>query len=412
MSFNFKLMVIVASVITMTYLLIMSYSMSDTHSNTTVHVPVPTSACLVGEDGCLLEPGAGALPPPAVPTLDNNTVVVPEIKGDERELEVDITKDLNAVDAEPVMVFVFAADWLKEEHPELYGKQRCSVPCYVTDKLVEKPFCDVIVTECNGSHRNGWRIERPSRDGQYTAGMCYEGHPSDVIQYFYSYPFNITMTTSKKSTVHVTYYSSDGMQVNTTRVYDRPLSHRRPAVAWMASNCIPARDNFMLELSKYVKVDSFGKCLNNADILNDTVLKPCYFFPHYYQVARCVYSHYMFVMAFENKFETDYVSEKLTTLWQSSSLPIYLGADNVEDYIPSPRSIIKVKDFASPRLLGNYLNRLISNKTKYLDYFDWYNKPMSPTFEQAVDNGWESSFCRLCKYVDALKNKPFGDRHV
>eukprot|EP01105_Mastigella_eilhardi_P026715 TRINITY_DN784_c0_g1_i3.p2 TRINITY_DN784_c0_g1~~TRINITY_DN784_c0_g1_i3.p2 ORF type:complete len:123 (-),score=44.48 TRINITY_DN784_c0_g1_i3:25-393(-) len=54
-------------------------------------------------------------------------------------------------------------------------------------------------------------------------------------------------------------------------------------------------------------------------------------------------------------------------------VPIVMGAPNIDDYAPTPHSIIKATDFASPKELANYINMLDQNDALYDQYLDYKN---------------------------------------
>lgn len=56
-------------------------------------------------------------------------------------------------------------------------------------------------------------------------------------------------------------------------------------------------------------------------------------------------SRYKFVIAMENSKVQDYVTEKLFHAFVVGSVPIYLGAPNIYEFLPSPHSAILVEHF-------------------------------------------------------------------
>lgn len=47
------------------------------------------------------------------------------------------------------------------------------------------------------------------------------------------------------------------------------------------------------------------------------------------------------MIAFENSNVTDFVTEKLALAFKAGTLPVYMGAPNVENWLPGENSIIK-----------------------------------------------------------------------
>lgn len=145
-------------------------------------------------------------------------------------------------------------------------------------------------------------------------------------------------------------------------------------VVFINSNCndLNSRDRYVSELMKYIKVDAYGRCLHNKD------------FPGGDQGGKSkieTIGKYKFVLAFENSSEKDYVSEKIFHVLHVGSVPVYMGAPNIDDFLPDPLAAIKTADyrsgfqsppwcfdsfscsfwFRSPKELAMYLQFLIDN---------------------------------------------------
>ena len=52
---------------------------------------------------------------------------------------------------------------------------------------------------------------------------------------------------------------------------------------------------------------------------------------------------YKFLLTFENSNVRDYVTEKFNHALVAGTVPVYLGADTIRDFQPSPHSIINVQ---------------------------------------------------------------------
>lgn len=93
-------------------------------------------------------------------------------------------------------------------------------------------------------------------------------------------------------------------------------------VAYVQSSCdTPSgRDEYVSELMKHIKVDSYGHCLHNKDLpkhLNEPQKMKDPDFLH-------ILAQYKFVLAIENAVCPDYITEKLWKVLQVSLLQVYL----------------------------------------------------------------------------------------
>jgi hypothetical protein len=127
-------------------------------------------------------------------------------------------------------------------------------------------------------------------------------------------------------------------------------------------NC-KERNDFVIELSKYKKVDCGGRWMNNIGyIVSD---------------KRKFQSEYKFSIAFENNAYRPgydwYITEKPFESMCSNSLPIYKGGKKInEDF--NTKSFINIHDFSSQENAIEYIIELDNNNDKYIDVLNqpWF----------------------------------------
>ena len=82
-------------------------------------------------------------------------------------------------------------------------------------------------------------------------------------------------------------------------------------------------------------------------------------------------------------------------------LPIYLGAPNINEFIPTMDSVIDFQAYGSAELLAQELHRLSSNQTAYLEKFEWQKHPerWGKEFNQLQLHSKKESHtqCQLCQ---------------
>jgi hypothetical protein len=183
-----------------------------------------------------------------------------------------------------------------------------------------------------------------------------------------------------------------------------PIEERNKEVpiAWVASNCgtiTNRRTDYVKELMKYVKIDSYGQCLGNK------APPPELQALHRGEAAIRLASQYRFYLAFENSNCNGYVSEKFWRAIVSGAVPIVLGAPDIDNYAPTNHSIIKASDFASAKDLAEYINKLHNDDNLYKEYLSYkYDRKLAPHFREF----WYKSYagCNsvgLCDYLAKLK---------
>lgn len=150
------------------------------------------------------------------------------------------------------------------------------------------------------------------------------------------------------------------------------------SVVYLQRDCNPPsdRDSYVQELMKYIKIDSFGPCLNNKKMpssidgfhkLNDEA--------YYKFLAR-----YKFHISFENAICKDYMTEKLFRPLEIGVVPIYMGSSDARRFMPNDHSAIFVSEFESPKELAKYLNELDNDDSKYNEYLQHHHK--------GIENDW------------------------
>ena len=77
---------------------------------------------------------------------------------------------------------------------------------------------------------------------------------------------------------------------------------------------------------------------------------------------------YKFIISIENAVCEDYVTEKLWRTLKVGAVPIYLGASNIEEYLPNKKSAVLVKNFNSVEDVANHVKLLHSDETLYKSY--------------------------------------------
>lgn len=173
----------------------------------------------------------------------------------------------------------------------------------------------------------------------------------------------------------------------TTAATGSSVHRRLPAVVAAISHCWHGRLWWLSELSRYYPVHNYGRCKIPAplplpgDVPEAQTGSPPiprrarYAVPpscaakhlkHQHLVAlrsapramthlardyelRCIFRSYRYVLAFENSIEDDYVTEKVYNALLSGALPLYVGAMNVDEYVPH-RRVNDTDPFSAPGL--------------------------------------------------------------
>ena len=169
----------------------------------------------------------------------------------------------------------------------------------------------------------------------------------------------------------------------------------RPGASFIASNChsLSGREGMVRELMRWMRVDSYGACLNNMPRTS----RP--------EPKRDIVRKYAVHLAFENQCVDDYVTEKLWGVLEAGVIPVYYGAPNVASHVPSPTSIVDVRDFADMRSLARHLEEISVNRTLRASYHAWRSRPLPDWFVDKYDFTHVHSECRTCQWAAARQRK-------
>jgi hypothetical protein len=140
------------------------------------------------------------------------------------------------------------------------------------------------------------------------------------------------------------------------------------------------RLQILFELMRYVRVDSYGKIYQTSRLSEDKGS----------ETKLDIIAHYKFTIAFENCVGVDYVTEKLYQPLVAGSIPVYLGAPNVDEFSPGDNSFLNVSDFRSVKELAEFMKSIDGSA-----FHEWRNRPIGEKFIQHSQLAAEEPFDRL-----------------
>ena len=153
------------------------------------------------------------------------------------------------------------------------------------------------------------------------------------------------------------------------------------------SNAYNGRQTLGQQLMSYIRIDSFGSCLNNAQSAQAQARS---------QSNAELYASYKFVLSIENSNCEDYVTEKLIDGLSSTSIPIVAGRSGKPDYtrFAPNHSYINIYDFKTVKELADYLTYLSNNETAYNEYL-WFRRPPANKYAVSTTKTTNFSLARM-----------------
>ena len=175
--------------------------------------------------------------------------------------------------------------------------------------------------------------------------------------------------------------------------YNKVFDEKDKDVLWLVSHCHTnsKREEYVKELSTVINVDIYGGCGNNFSCPKGSGGK---------NIEKClvaVAKRYKFILAFENTFYLDYVTEKVFQWFNMDMIIVARGGTNYSQRFPHD-TIIDAADFESAKELGYYLKSLGSDKNRYTVYLKQKSKFYSVGRRVTAQN----AYCSLCEYLHTL----------
>jgi len=183
-----------------------------------------------------------------------------------------------------------------------------------------------------------------------------------------------------------------------------PFKDKTGLIMAAFTHCEPVRTEYMRQLMKFVQVDSYGACLKNAKGLEAKYFKgngtTFMFKQRKTELAR----NYKFTLVFFNQDCDYFVDDQLTHAWNAGSVPVVMSTDQLNEFLPGnlKHSVIKVRDFKSPKHLADYLKRLSNNENKYSKYLEWKWKGYGNIAGTVIGDFWKPKYLLYCQVCVAL----------
>jgi hypothetical protein len=117
---------------------------------------------------------------------------------------------------------------------------------------------------------------------------------------------------------------------------------------------------------------------------------------------------YLFTYVFENSDQRSVITEKLLHALAAGSIPVYLGAPNVRDFLPHPDAAILVNDFKNTEDLSRYILQVAQSRKLVRKHTFWRRKDLAPHFAAMLQRSKHAKVCEICDAVRALNSSQLG----
>ena len=114
---------------------------------------------------------------------------------------------------------------------------------------------------------------------------------------------------------------------------------------------------YLRALMEHIKIDSYGTCFHNKDVPYPVCSSKCY---------QNIAQGYKMVLALDDPTFEGYIGEDIFLALRSGSVPVYLGSDNIYNFIPGAHTLI----YASESMMnGHYYAIIIYPIVQYYTCF-------------------------------------------
>lgn len=205
--------------------------------------------------------------------------------------------------------------------------------------------------------------------------------------------YDIKVSYRRDSTVPLPFLCNADLALKVARMGppDVPVG-RKNLVASFISGCKHKwRNDYLIELMKYIQVDQWGRCLKNTP-------------GDFWKTRQKSFSNeklnflkktpYKFLISFENNVEDDYVTEKVYHGYLTRTIPIYYGDRAVFDLVPANSSLIFANNYR-PKELAELIQHIANNDSLYSQYFaNWDLSKMRKLHKQYCSEHFTCTACR------------------
>ena len=229
--------------------------------------------------------------------------------------------------------------------------------------------------------------------GQFWVAWCMESeahYPMLARRSELGAVFDVWMSYQRDSDIWCPYFGPEMI----TALQAPPIAKTaaRPAAVFMSSSYDQSGRRALLDqLMREMPVDSYGRINRNRSLPPDSPRS----------AKQQTIARYKFTFAFENAIGRDYVTEKFFDPLLAGSVPVYLGAPNIEEFAPGHQCFIDASHFDTPRALARYLMHLNADENAYAAYLHWKVGPLRNSFVRMAEEV-DNPFARLARHLRTI----------
>lgn len=237
------------------------------------------------------------------------------------------------------------------------------------------------------------RLRRPPKQRWVAWSKECEVHYPQLADANFMAAFNTTMTYRLDSDVPVSYVPPDFSRSILHPPKGIPIApHQRRTTLANAFISSPydrnGRGTLLRDLADCLDIDSYGRLMRTIEPTETTDTGVTF--------KLSTIANYKFTLAFENASAVDYVTEKFYQPLLVGSVPVVLGAPNIEAFAPGDHCYINAADFDSAASLAEHLKTVANDDALYQRYHAWRHQPLRSAFMALEQQQQRPALSRLC----------------
>ncbi|XP_028394841.1 alpha-(1,3)-fucosyltransferase B-like [Dendronephthya gigantea] len=180
-----------------------------------------------------------------------------------------------------------------------------------------------------------------------------------------------------------------------------PFKNKTGGIMVAFSNCERVRTEYLRQLMKFIKIDSYGGCLRNKKGLIER------YGADFKKKKLFLQKSYKFAITFFNQDCDYFVDDQILHALNAGAVPIVMSTDKIYDFLPGNlrNSIVNVRDFKNPADLAEHLKFLMNNETEYNKYLEWKTKGLGDISGTIIGSYWNRKFNHWCQVCQAIAQK-------
>jgi hypothetical protein len=120
------------------------------------------------------------------------------------------------------------------------------------------------------------------------------------------------------------------------------------------------------------------------------------------EARKKLYQKHMFALIVDESMENDFITNALWEALYAGTIPIYYGAKNIDQYVPT-NSLVAFLKIGKEAAAVERVFQIQQNSSLWETYHEWRKGPLPAVWKQKFEFAKAEPFCRICKWAYAKR---------